>query len=316
MEEVVKFTVFTPVYNRKNKINRVWDSLKGQTYRNFEWIVVDDGSTDGVWELLLKWKNEAKFPVTLLSQSNSGKHVAWNKAVQIATGDLFVPADSDDGFEPDTLERFAFHWETISHNERNNFSGINVLCKDSATGQIVGNPFPADGFVSNNLDLFFKYKVTGEKWGCIRTDVLRERPFKEVRGSYLSENYVWFYIARKYNVLCVNEALRNYYTESGACLSKPKPKDLLRSAESMYTSDMWNIRANFDYIVKYENLKVIVKRFVNMWRFAFLADLSVGRVLGDLSENYLVLISLLLMPPSYLFYLATFAKIKKVRCYD
>jgi glycosyltransferase involved in cell wall biosynthesis len=72
MAENIKFTVFTPVYNRKHTINRVWESLQNQTYRNFEWIVVDDGSTDGVWDLLQRWKKEADFPVTLLQQENSG----------------------------------------------------------------------------------------------------------------------------------------------------------------------------------------------------------------------------------------------------
>lgn len=72
----MKFTVFTPVYNRRDKIHRVWDSLRSQTFRDFEWIVVDDGSTDNVMEILAIYKNEADFPVTILRQENKGKHFA------------------------------------------------------------------------------------------------------------------------------------------------------------------------------------------------------------------------------------------------
>lgn len=64
------FTIFTPVYNRKNEIHRVWESLNEQTFRDFEWILVDDGSTDNVWPLLEEYKEKASFPVTLLQQEN------------------------------------------------------------------------------------------------------------------------------------------------------------------------------------------------------------------------------------------------------
>lgn len=98
----ILFTVFTPIYNRKDKIHRVWESLTQQTYKNFEWIIVDDGSKDDVIPLLVSYKNQAMFPVTILSQENSGKHIAWNRALEIAKGELFVPADSDDEFVPET----------------------------------------------------------------------------------------------------------------------------------------------------------------------------------------------------------------------
>lgn len=71
----ILFTVFTPVYNRKDKIHRVWDSLQMQTYPNFEWVIVDDGSTDGIGSLLEEYKQKADFPVTVLTQANSGKHI-------------------------------------------------------------------------------------------------------------------------------------------------------------------------------------------------------------------------------------------------
>ncbi len=311
MSEKIIFSVFTPVYNRKHTVNRVWESLQNQTYRNFEWIVVDDGSTDGVWDLLQRWKKEADFPVTLLQQGNKGKHVAWNKAVEVAQGELFVPADSDDSFIAVTLERFAYHWDnSISQNDRYKYSGINVLCKDPLSGKIIGNSYPEDLFISNNLDLYFKHKVYGEKWGCIRTDVLKERPFKEVKGAFLSENWIWFYIARKYIVLCVNEALRNYYTDGEVCLTKTKAYDLSRSAESSYTSVAWDLNANFDYIAKYESLTNILKRFVKLWRFAFLADVSIKKVLSESSDNKISILLLIFLIPSYFIYFVTFKRIK------
>ena len=166
--------------------------------------------------------------------------------------------------------------------------------------------FPHDIFISNNLDLYFKHKITGKKWGCIRTDILRNRPFKEINGSFLPENWIWFHIARKYKVLCVNEALRNYYTVDEDCLTKPKPKDLLRSAESHYTSIVWNLNSNFDYISKYESLINIAKQFVSLWRFAFLNDIAIINVVNDFSDKKLKILSFLFLVPSLLIYRLTF----------
>lgn len=62
---VMLFTIFTPIYNRKSKLYRVWDSLNSQSLRDFEWIVVDDGSTDGVDVLIEEYRKNANFPIKI-----------------------------------------------------------------------------------------------------------------------------------------------------------------------------------------------------------------------------------------------------------
>ena len=205
------FSVFTPVYNRKNVINRVFNSRIKQTFTQFEWIVVDDGSSDKVKELIDEYAINCSFRIIFLRQNdNKGKHFAWNIALDHAVGELFVPADSDDEFDPDTLEFFFNKWNELNFQDRVKYSGINVLCK-SNEGVIVGDKYPYDGFISNNLDLYYKYRINGEKWGCIRTDLLRQYRLPEIigRGSYIM-NYIWFSIAKSHAVLCYNKALRVY----------------------------------------------------------------------------------------------------------
>lgn len=80
------FTVFTPTFNRAASIHRVYESLQSQTFRDFEWLIVDDGSEDDTANLVGKWIKEADFPITYMKQNHAGKHVAWNHALQKARG--------------------------------------------------------------------------------------------------------------------------------------------------------------------------------------------------------------------------------------
>ena len=93
------FTVFTPTYNRAHTLRVVFESLLNQTFKAingnpvFEWLVIDDGSTDETDRLVSRFQKEADFPIRYYYQDNSGKHVAMNKGVQLAQGALFLPAD-------------------------------------------------------------------------------------------------------------------------------------------------------------------------------------------------------------------------------
>ncbi len=90
-------TIFTPVYNRAHTMNQLYQSLLRQTSFNFEWIIVDDGSTDHTAELVEGWRNiKNPFFIGFLQQDNGGKHRAINKGVQLAKGEAFFIVDSDD----------------------------------------------------------------------------------------------------------------------------------------------------------------------------------------------------------------------------
>ncbi|MGN1053427.1 MAG: glycosyltransferase family A protein, partial [Candidatus Scatosoma sp.] len=95
-------TVFTPTYNRGYIIHKLYASLLNQTDKNFEWLVIDDGSTDDTeryFTRLLKQKNP--FTVRYIKQENGGKHRAINRGVAAATGEIFFIVDSDDFLSAD-----------------------------------------------------------------------------------------------------------------------------------------------------------------------------------------------------------------------
>lgn len=210
MEYEHKFTVFTPTFNRAHTLHRVFESLKSQTFEDFEWLIIDDGSSDNTEEKVAKWITESAFPIRYYYKENQGKHIAFNLATSLAKGGLFLPWDSDDAAIPQALERFWHHWQSIPRDRRGEFSGVTCLCQDQ-NGHIVGDEFPRDIMDSDELEMAHRYKVRGEKWGFHRTDVLSEFPYPEMPGEYVPEGVVWNLVASKYKKRFINEMLRIYY---------------------------------------------------------------------------------------------------------
>ena len=201
------FTVFTATYNRKHTLPAVYACLRAQTYKDFEWLIVDDGSTDGTADLVESWRTQACIPIRYFYQGNSGKHVAYNVGVREARGELFLPLDSDDTCVPEALARLKDHWDAIPDGQKAKFSAVTVLCVDDG-GKVIGDRFPNDVMDSDSVELFYRFKVKGDKWGFQRIDVLREFPFPSIPGTkFLPEGIVWNAIAKSYKTRFVNEGL-------------------------------------------------------------------------------------------------------------
>lgn len=205
-DKEIVFTVFTPTYNRAHLLQRVYESLKQQTFRDFEWIVVDDGSADNTPELIAQWEKEADFPIRYIRQPNNGKHVAINRGVSEARGFLFVIIDSDDWFVPNALERLFYHWQIIPEAEKSSFAGVAGLFS-YPDGQVVGDVFPQPVWISNMMDRWAKWRIRGDKMECFRTDVLKAHPFPENVGKFVPEGVVWNEIGYKYKTLYFNEVI-------------------------------------------------------------------------------------------------------------
>lgn len=202
------FTVFTPTYNRGHTLDKVFNSLMKQTFKDFEWLIIDDGSDDNTKDIVNKFKTEAWFSIRYYYKKNGGKHTAYNKALSYADGELFLTFDSDDSCTVDALKRFKYHWDNIKDKE--NYFSVTSLCMDK-TKTIVGDSFPSNIFDSNSIELSFRYNISGEKWGFVKTDLAKKYLFKEYENEkFISESSVWFEISKIYNVRYINEPLRLY----------------------------------------------------------------------------------------------------------
>jgi len=255
------FTVFTPTYNRAHTLHRVYECLCLQTFKDFEWLIVDDGSTDDTVDLVFGWTKASRIAIRYIKQENQGKHVAFNLGVENAKGELFLPLDSDDSCTPQALERFYARWQAIPENLRSKFSGITCLCKDEQ-GDIIGGTLPNDVVDGRFHDVLSQLKRTGEMWGFHKTSVLREFPFPIFfNEKFVPEGLVWNRISGKYLMRFINEPLRHYFT-SGDSLSSKMTRIRIDNPNGtiVYYKELLNI----------ENSAIKrIKVCINIWRFYF-----------------------------------------------
>jgi len=251
------FTVCTATFDRAYSLPRVYESLRAQSFTDFEWLVIDDGSTDETGELIQYWHEKAPFAIRYFWQENAGAGAALNRGIDESRGFLFAILDSDDAYVPTALERLKFHWESIPVDKRHHFVGVTGLVQ-GPSGEIVGSRFPSDVIDSDSLTMRVRFGVKGQKTGCQRTDVLRFYKFPVSGGEKnIAPGTLWNRIALNYKTRFVNEVFRVYYDTPASRssyrnrLANPR-RGYLYYREFMWLDYdfplKWRLRANASYV--------------------------------------------------------------------
>ncbi|MDR2753867.1 MAG: glycosyltransferase family 2 protein [Oscillospiraceae bacterium] len=202
----LRLTVFTPAYNRAHTLPRLYQSLCGQTCKDFCWLVVDDGSQDETTRLLAQWQAEAPFCVDYVSQENRGMHAAHNTAYARIATELNVCVDSDDAMPANAVEMILTLWRGSKKEER--VAGLLGLDVDMQTGQTVGTAFPAGLARARMYDVYYKHGVRGDKKVVLRTELARRFPYPEFCGEkYIGLNLKYLQLDQTHEWLCRNVPL-------------------------------------------------------------------------------------------------------------
>lgn len=206
---VIEITIFTPTYNRLDKLKRCYKSLVCQTSMNFKWLVIDDGSTDNTGKWISAVKSCSKFEIIYIYQKNGGKHRAHNTAVNECDTEFFLILDSDDYLEINCIEVLENYAKKIKNMDR--ISGILGNRFDALSKKCIGNKIPQIEYASG-LELYQKYNFKGDTLRLYKTSILKQYLFPDIPSEkFVWENVVFDKIDKKYQFYLIQDQL--YYGE-------------------------------------------------------------------------------------------------------
>lgn len=233
-EEVMTVTVFTPTYNRGYIIDKLYKSLLEQTDKDFEWIVVDDGSTDNTKEYFdMIIGRDNLFEIKYVRQENGGKHRAVNRGVELANGKVFFIVDSDDYLTSDAIEKIKGWCDSL--DDVHKYAGVSGLRGYSAEQVIGGGGKEDDSYIDAKNTQRRELNLLGDKAEAYFTDVLRKYPFPEFDGEkFVTEETVWnaiakdgYYLRWFNSIIYICEYLDDGLTKSGVAKYVNNPQGTL-----------------------------------------------------------------------------------------
>ena len=250
-------TVLTPSYNRAAYLEKLYISLLNQDFNDFEWVVVDDGSTDATGVTVDRFVCEGKMKITYVKQNNGGKHRALNRGVKEANGSLVLIVDSDDSLPEDALSTINKYYLKIKDNP-----AVGGVCGVMAhhDGTVIGRRRIAESMDLSSIDMRYRYGFEGDVCEVFKTEVLREYPFPEINNErFCPEALVWNRIARKYQLRFFDKVIyfRDYL--AGGLTSKIVRIRMDSPVASMICYAELN---ELDIPARYK-----MKAAINYWRF-------------------------------------------------
>ncbi len=236
-------SIVTPTYNRGALLGKCFASLLAQTDPDFEWILVDDGSTDDTQNVVRGFlEQERPFPMHFLTQENGGKHTALNAAHPHIRGSYVLILDSDDTLTPDAVAQVRRGVAAYMHLPQ-----VGMLTFLKGAGEASPNCYAADEGVPVDI---MRYRRT-----CIRSsdccevipaELFLKYPFPVFPGErFLSEGALWNRISFTHKCVYINRVIYLCEYLEGGLSKSGKPLRIRNPLGGMYTADLNMNRKNF-----------------------------------------------------------------------
>lgn len=295
-------TILTPSYNRDYILPKLYFSLVQQTDKDFEWLIVDDGSTDDTEEVVKEFISENKISIKYIKKENGGKHTALNVGVEQITTQYVMIVDSDDSLSKNAVDSIRFYSSKLNEYVVSRpICGISFL-RAFPDGKINGDLPEKNEVISNFIDNRINNgDQLADKAEVYKTDVLKKFPFPVYKNEkFLQENIVWIKMAFEYDMLFLNEPIYiGDYLEDG--LTHNVMKNKLQNPIGMYQNAklLLHNQFNFKNKIKGALLYDIYYKFAN------------GKMLKGAGESGFPTITICLSPFALIIYWYYIIKYRK-----
>ncbi|MDO4622113.1 MAG: glycosyltransferase family A protein [Eubacteriales bacterium] len=199
---MASITVFTPTYNRAYILGKCYDSLNAQTCKDFEWLIIDDGSTDHTRELVSEWMKQSNgYTIRYIYKENGGLHTGYNTAIANMDTELSVCIDSDDSLPMDGIERILAAWRNRKNKDAAGLVGLDY----DKNGELIGKRLPDAETI--NAAALLCVPGQGDKKYVMRNDLWKKAAPMPVFSGEKNFNPHYFIIklSRQYRFIPVNE---------------------------------------------------------------------------------------------------------------
>lgn len=271
-------SIVTATYNRAHLLPRLYESLKNQENKNFEWVVVDDGSVDNTENLIMEFNAENLININYFSKDNGGKHTALNIGIEISRYDYIFFVDSDDVLPVNSISIICDKIDLIKNNK--NYNKIAGICGSKAhlNGELVGTALNKD-LICNYLEFRYVLNIKGDKAEVFKKKVLQEFKFPEFKNEkFCPEALIWNRIAKNYNMYFFDDIVYLCEYQAGGLtdtifkIRKESPNSTL-----LYYMELYETK-NISRMVR-------MKALINFWRFYEASDKE--KYLGNFPKSIL-----------------------------
>lgn len=249
-------TVLTPSYNRGELLKKLYKSLCSQKNKSFEWVIIDDGSTDKTENYVNQMIKEADFPIRYYKKVNGGKHTALNYSYNYIETPLTFIVDSDDTLTVDAIAKIQEKYN--KYKDEKDLCGFSFLRGKPDGGYLSTSGVPKDGMKETYVECRINRSIGGDMAEVWYTHCLKEYPFPEFEGEkFLGEDVVWIRMAEKYKMRFFDDVIYiSDYLESGLTNNRRKhnvksPNGCVARAEAFLDSDS-NIKAKIKAALQYQ----------------------------------------------------------------
>lgn len=288
-------TVFTPTYNRAYILKNLFNSLKNQTFQNFEWIIVDDGSTDNTEEVVKEWLNESLFfKIKYHKQKNGGKHTAINKGLELASGDVFFIIDSDDYITNDALFKIN-SWSQEVYKD-NSFWGVSGN-RAKPNGTLIGTTF-----LEQYKDCYYAERennnIKGDKAEAFFMKIIKNYRFPVFEGEkFMTEKVFFLEFGQKYKMrfhnsnIYIGDYLNDGLSKNMQSIEKKSPKGLAyvgnREIEVLNRTIKDKLSFYYYYYRDFKNILSLdeIKNNLNITTFTLLLSIIIFSTLNFLRKK-------------------------------
>lgn len=294
-------TIFTPTYNRMEKLKDCYDSLKRQSNKDFIWMIVDDGSTDQTEELVSEWINQKIIKIEYIKKENGGKASAINLSIDNCKTNLWMCLDSDDILTDNAVEIILKSYSDIIKTE--NICGLLAL-RTGKDGNVMNNKSRVPNHVqyATLTEIRYYYKIDTEYAIVYKTEIAQKYKYPLIPGEkFMPLSYVYDQIDQKYQYKIIHEdVMVSEYLDDG--ITRNKKNILLKNPKGF-------ILFNKQRMVLAPNFRLKVKAVILYIISSILdKDTSFSKCIKESPQK---LLTILLYLPSFILCKVVYEKSKK-----